>query len=53
VDAIGFMGRLENGDSYGFLGNNNPPLSRRVEDPSGFTVLFEDKGPCGDLQHRW
>ena len=47
VGATGFVVRLENGDTYRFLGKNNQSLRLRGEDGSGSNVLFEDKGPRG------
>lgn len=47
LGSTGFVVRLENGDTYRFLGNNNQSLRLRGQDGSGSNVLFEDKGPRG------
>lgn len=47
VGSTGFVVKLENGDTYRFLGANNQSLRLSRGDGNSSNVLFEDKGPRG------
>ncbi len=47
VDSTGFVVKLENGDTYRFLGANNQSLRLSSGDGNRSNVLYEDKGPRG------